>query len=623
MPSTTSISMATTPKLEPSKVLLTIAADGTQRLASTLPLQPYDDHMGKRLEFWARTTPDQPFVAQRDSFGRWQTITYRQMLTQARSIGQAFLSRGLSAEKPVVIVSENSLDHLVISMGAMLVGIPWAPLSAAYALHTSGHERLRHMFDTLTPGLVFASNERYLSSISACLTSETELVLSRASHSDGVTQLSDLLNTFPTTEVDIAQAGIKADTIAKFLFTSGSTKLPKAVVNTHRMWCSNQQMLKQCLQLSNDIKPVLVDWLPWSHTFGGNHNVGLVLYNGGTLYIDEGTPTQQGMAQTLQNLREVSPTHYFNVPKGFEELAIALERDEVLADSLFRHLALFMYAGAGLPQPVWDRLDAAALKSKGALVPMATSLGMTETGPACTFAMGAHLKAGELGSPCPGVEIKLVPHSDKFEIRYRGPQIMPGYWRAPELTAEAFDEEGYLRTGDAVKLIDISSPELGLQFDGRIAEDFKLTTGTFVSTGPLRARVIAAGAPYIQDVTVTGLNRSEVGLIVFPQLTACRLLAGLDVDALIQTVLDHEAIRNFFQGLAQHLWDEGGGSAGRVARFIVVHEPPSLQAGELTDKGSLNHANVLRHRAADIEALYGGSELSTGGFIVMPAIGLQ
>ena len=571
--------------------------------------------MGDRLVHWAEHAPDRPFVAQRGADGQWRSINYAQMLGHARAVGQALLARGLSAERPVAIVGGNSLDHAVLSMGAMLVGIPWAPLSVAYALHASGHLRLCQMMDTLTPGLVFAGDQRFLTAINAGVPAGTELVIPEPMPGSGATPWRDLLQTAPTRQVSEAQSAVRPDSVVKFLFTSGSTRQPKAVINTHRMWCSNQQMLRQCLELNESTPPVLVDWLPWSHTFGGNHNLGLVLYNGGTLYIDEGSPTPQGMAQTLRNLRDISPTHYFNVPKGFEELAIALEHDEALAHSLFRRLKLFMYAGAGLAQPVWDRLNAAAIKDRGSIVPMATSLGMTETGPACTFAIGEHLKAGELGVPCPGVEIKLVPHAGKQEIRYRGPQVTPGYWRAPGLTAEAFDEEGFLRTGDTVRLVDANQPRLGLLFDGRIAEDFKLSTGTFVSVGPLRARAIAAGAPCIQDATLTGLNRDEVGLLVFPQWAACRALAGLNTESSMSEVLTHAAVQRFFQSLVQRLWNEGGGSAGRVARLMLMREPPSLVAGELTDKGSLNHANVLRHREADVEALYSGESASGRVFI--------
>jgi feruloyl-CoA synthase len=367
-------------------------------------------------------------------------------------------------------------------------------------------------------------------------------------------------------------------------------------------------MLRQAFAFMADEPPVLVDWLPWNHTFGGNHNVGITLYNGGTLYIDDGKPTPQGMAETLRNLREISPTMYFNVPKGFEEIVRAMDSDTVLRETLFRRVKAFMFAGAGLSQAVWDRLDAHAERAIGMRVRMFTGLGMTETAPSCTFALGADVRANWIGLPCPGVEVKLVPMGDKTEVRFRGPNVMPGYWRAPEQTAQAFDEEGFYRTGDAVKFVDPADPQRGLLFDGRVAEDFKLSTGTFVSVGPLRGKVVLAGAPYVQDAVVTGLNRNDLGLLVFPRVDECCELAGLPSGTGLAEVMHHPKVRGFFQDLVDRLWREGTGSANRVARMHVLVEPPSIDKGEVTDKGSINQRAVLTHRAALVEALYEGSD---------------
>ncbi len=363
-----------------------------------------------------------------------------------------------------------------------------------------------------------------------------------------------------------------------------------------------------------DEPPVLLDWLPWNHTFGGNHNVGLTLYNGGTLYIDEGKPTDKGIATTIRNLREISPTIYFNVPKGFEYLAAAMETDETLRRSLFARVRVFMFAGAGLSQAVWDQLDRLGERTVGERIPVFTGLGMTETAPSCTFAVrAAEVRSGHIGLPCPGVEVKLVPDGNdshaKVEVRFRGPNVMPGYWREPELSAEAFDEEGFYRTGDAVRWVDPDVPGKGLLFDGRIAEDFKLDTGTFVSVGPLRAKVVAEGAPCIQDVVVTGLNRSEIGVMLFPRLDECRRLAGLPADAERDParLLEHPKVREFFQGVVDRLWAAGTGSASRVARAVVLTEPPAIDKGEVTDKGSINQRAVLVQRADLVEALYAGT----------------
>jgi len=351
---------------------------------------------------------------------------------------------------------------------------------------------------------------------------------------------------------------------------------------------------------------VLVDWLPWNHTFGGNHNVGLTIYNGGTLYIDEGKPTPALIGETLRNLREISPTAYFNVPKGFEEIANALEIDEVLRARFFEDLKMCFFAGAGLSQPVWDKLDRVAEQACGERIRMLTGLGMTETAPFAVCANAEVVKSGHIGLPAPGMELKLVPAGDKTELRYRGPNVTPGFWRAPQQTAESFDEEGYYCSGDAVHGIDPAHPERGLVFDGRTAEDFKLSTGTFVSVGPLRARVIAGGDPCVQDAVVTGLNRDEIGLLIFPRLDACRAFAGLDAKAPAAEVLAARPVQAFFQHLLDGLWAGGTGSATRVARALVLAEPPSIDLGEVTDKGSINQRAVLTHRAALVDRLYAG-----------------
>jgi feruloyl-CoA synthase len=435
-----------------------------------------------------------------------------------------------------------------------------------------------------------------------------------------VTPFDALLGTAPGAAVDAAHAQVGPDTIAKFLFTSGSTRVPKGVINTHRMLCSNQQMLCQAMAFLADEPPVLVDWLPWNHTFGGNHNTGITIYNGGTLYIDDGKPTAQGIGETLRNLREISPTVYFNVPKGFEEIVAAMRSDDVLRQSLFARVKAFMFAGAGLSQPVWDELDRIAEQTIGERVPMITGLGMTETAPSCTFALRAgDVRSGHIGLPCPGVEVKLVPAGGKTEIRFRGPNVMPGYWRLPEATAHAFDEEGFYRTGDAVKWIDPADPRKGLMFDGRIAEDFKLSTGTFVSVGPLRARIIAAGAPCVQDAVITGIDRDDVGMLVFPRLDECRKLAAIGDDVGAGEVLRHPVVRAHFQSLVDRMWREGTGSASRVARAHVMSVPPSIDRDEVTDKGSINQQAVLRQRAALVEALY--RDAGTDDGILLPRTG--
>ena len=582
-------------------------SDGSQVLRSTEPLEAYPERLSDRLAHWAREAPDRTLVAQRGKEGEWRRITYAQMLDRAQRIGQALLQHGLSPERPIAILSENDLDHLTLALGAMWVGIPYAPISSAYSLVSDDFAKLRHIVKTITPGLVFASGPRYARAITTVVAPDVAVILSEGSiHGRETTSFAALLETPAGPEAAAAHDATHADTIVKFLFTSGSTKDPKGVVNTNRMMAANQQMLRQVLAFLADEPPVMVDWLPWNHTFGGNHNVGITLYNGGTLHIDDGKPTPKGIAQTLRNLREISPTIYFNVPKGFEEIAGAMEDDDALRETLFRRVKAFMFAGAGLSQSVWDRLDHHAERTVGERVRMITGLGMTETAPSCTFAVGTDVKAGWIGLPVPGVEVKLVPQADKTEIRFRGPNVMPGYWRAPQQTAEAFDEEGYYRTGDAVRFVDPSRPDDGLMFDGRLAEDFKLSTGTFVHVGSLRSKIAALGAPLVADSVIAGLNHDDISALLIPRLDECRKLSGLAPSIDAGEVLAHPAVRDFFQRLVDTLWREGTGSANRVARAHVLKDPPSLDTGEMTDKGSINQRAVLTRRADLVEALYSG-----------------
>ena len=579
---------------------------GGHVLRSVEPLGPAPARLTDCLQHWAQAVPGRTFAARRaPGGGDWVRITYAQMLDRARRIGQTLLDHGLSAERPVAILSDNDLEHLSLAMGAMWAGVPVVPVSPAYSLLSQDHGKLRHILGVVTPGLVFAASPAYARAIEAVVPVGTPVVLTDGLLSGRATRtFGELLATEPGAAVDAANARIGPDTIVKFLFTSGSTREPKGVINTHRMLCSNQQMLRQAMGFLADEPPVLVDWLPWNHTFGGNHNVGICLVNGGTLYIDEGKPTAKGIAQTLSNLREIAPTVYFNVPKGFEELSLAMESDDALRRQLFSRVQAFMFAGAGLSQAVWDRLDRQAEATVGERIRIITGLGMTETAPSCTFAVWPGAQSGHIGLPCPGVEVKLVPQDGKLEIRFRGPNVMPGYWRAPEQTAEAFDEEGYYRTGDAARFVDPADPSRGLAFDGRIAEDFKLSSGTFVSVGPLRARVIAGGDPVVWDAVVAGQDRDDIGLLIFPRLEEVRARFGLDAGLPAAEVLATAPVRTFFQALMDRLWAEGTGSASRPGRALLLVDPPHIDRGEVTDKGSINQRAVLKHRAALVDRLY-------------------
>ncbi|RZJ00154.1 MAG: feruloyl-CoA synthase, partial [Rubrivivax sp.] len=591
--------------------------DGTRYVRADSELQAHPRRMTDPLLHWAGRVPQQLFMAQRErladgSLGDWQGITWAEAVQKARAIGQALLDRGLSAERPVVILSENGLDHALVALGCLYVGIPWCPASPAYSIVSQDYDKLRHVLGTLTPGLVFAADgARYARAITAAVAPDVEVVLSSGDvPGRQTTPLAALLATQPTPAVEAAREATGPDTIVKFLFTSGSTKMPKAVINTHGMWCANQQQMRQSMPVLHTDEegqhPVLVDWLPWNHTFGGNHNVGMVIYNGGTLYIDDGKPTPALMHETLRNLREVAPTVYFNVPTGFEAIANAMKTDAQLRKTLLSRVKMFFYSGAALAQPVWDSLHATQESEVGERIVMGTGLGMTESSPFAVFVTNPNVKAGYIGVPTPGMELKLVPVDGKTEVRYKGPNITPGYWRSPDATAEAFDEEGFFSTGDAVQWIDDADVHQGLKFDGRIAEDFKLATGTFVSVGPMRAKIIAAGAPYVQDVVLTGINLKEVGALVFPT-GAVRQLSGLPADAPMQAVVESAPVQARMQQLVNDLAKTATGSANRIARLHVLSEPASIDKGEVTDKGSINQRSVLKHRDALVQALHEGT----------------
>ena len=592
-----------------TRVTLRDGAPGTHYLSADQQLQPFAHRMTDRLQHWAQTKPDQIFMARRvkqadGSLGEWKHITYAHAWQTARSIAQGLIHRGLSVERPVVILSENSLEHALLALGCMLAGVPFVPTSPPYSLISVDYDKLKHVLQTVTPGLVFASDARYAKAIAATVERDMEVVMVEGAV-DGrmVTPFESLCATIATPAVDAAIAATGPDTIVKFLFTSGSTKMPKAVINTQRLWCANQQQMAQSMPVLAEKELVLVDWLPWNHTFGGNHNVGMVLYHGGTLYIDDGKPTPALIGETLRNLREIAPTVYFNVPTGFEAIANAMQTDDLLRKTLLSRVQMFFYAGAALAQPIWDSLYESQEREVGERIVMGTGLGMTESGPFGIFVTNPFVHAGDLGVPAPGLELKLVDMQGKTEVRYRGPNITPGYWRNAEETAGAFDEEGFFKTGDAVKWIDETDVHLGLKFDGRIAEDFKLATGTFVSVGPMRGKIIAAGAPYIQDVVITGLNMKEVGAMVFPT-AAVRALSGMAADAPLSDVLASAPVLAKFQNIVNELAKTATGSANRIARLCLLSEPPTIDKGEVTDKGSINQRSVLTHRADTVTALH-------------------
>ncbi len=594
-------------RLGPLDVAIDRRPDGTIYLKNKHPLGGFAERITDRLIHWAAVSPARTFLAERGSDGAWRRLTYRDALDRVRALGAALLSRGLSAERPLLILSGNDLEHAVLGLAALYVGIPYTPLSPAYSLISTDFGKLRYIVDLMTPGLVFAADgARFGRAIAATVAPEVEIVVTRNPvPGRPTTLLSELLATSAGPSVDAAHAKIGPDTVAKILFTSGSTGMPKGVINTQRMLCANQQQLRTHFAYFQDEPPVILDWSPWNHTAGGNHNFNMVLYHGGSFYIDDGKPMPGAIEATVRNLREVSPTWYFNVPRGYEALIPFLRQDEVLRRSFFKDLRILYYAAASMAQHIWDALDEVASATYGERILMLTGLGSTETAPFALSAGHGMSAAGLVGLPTAGIELKLVPMEGKLEARIRGPNVTPGYWRQPELTEKAFDEEGYYKFGDALRFADPADVRKGLVFDGRVAEDFKLATGTWVNVGPLRAAFIDHFAPLVQDVVIAGMGRDEIGALVFVDAVACRRLCpDLPLDTPLRTLFAAPTLRDAFQARLQSFAVQSTGSSNRVVSILLLEEPPSLDGGEMTDKGSINQRAVLSRRAALVDELY-------------------
>jgi feruloyl-CoA synthase len=587
-------------------------SDGTIYLRPKTPLGDYPRRLTDRLHHWARATPANVFMAERTAHGAWRKLSYAELLDASRRIASALLNRGLSAERPVVILSGNAIDHALIAFGALYAGIPFCPVSPAYSLISRDFGKLSYVMKLLTPGLVFADDAgKFAEALSANVPAGVEIaVTSGVLPGRDVTKLADILKTPLHQDLDATHEKIGPDTIAKFLLTSGSTGNPKAVINTQRMICANQVMIRETMAFLKDEPPVIVDWLPWNHTFGGNHNIGLTLYNGGSMYLDQGKPMPGGIEETVRNLREVSPTVYFNVPKGYESLLPYLRDDASLRDKFFSRLHAMFFSGAALSPFVWNSLDELSVQATGARVPMLTGLGATETAPFFMSVNPRTSRSGHVGLPVPGNDAKLVPNNGKLEVRASGPNVTPGYWRQPELTKAAFDEEGFYKFGDAIKPADANDFDAGFDFDGRIAEDFKLASGTWVSVGPLRARFIAACAPLVRDVVIAGINCDEISALVILDLDGCRLInPRLSADDIASAAND-ASIRAAFRERFQKLMAAATGSSNRITRAVLLDAPLSIDRGEVTDKGSINQRAVLEHRNELVEELYAATPSS-------------
>ncbi|MFL6970600.1 MAG: feruloyl-CoA synthase [Xanthobacteraceae bacterium] len=580
--------------------------DGAFRMRSRTPLEAYEPSLARLFRAAVDAAPSRVFLAERDASGGWRKLRYEEARATVDALAAGLIARGLSAERPVMILSGNSIDHALLMLAGHTAGIPVCPISVAYSLQSHDHVKLKHVAALLNPGLVYvADTAPFARALEVLDLDGCELVASRNSTNlPGVTLLEQLAREPAGSAVEQAAAAITADTVAKILFTSGSTGIPKGVINTHGMLTANQQQVLQLWPFVTEQPLVLVDWLPWNHTFGGNHNFNLVLRHAGTLYLDGGKPMPGLIEQTVRNLTEVSPTICFNVPVGYAALMPYLERDEAFAHSFFAQLRLIFYAGAALPQDLWQRLEGLSARVTGERIPMTSSWGMTETSPMATMAHFLIDRAGPIGVPAPGVEIKLVPTAAKLEIRVRGPNVTPGYWKRPDLTAAAFDQEGFYKPGDAVRFTDPADPAKGIVFDGRLAEDFKLMTGTWVHVGALRVGVLAATSPALQDAVVTGENRDFIGLMAWLNIAGCRTLIGEGAAAAPDALAKDPAVREHVRS-ALRKWNAAHtGASQRIARALMLTEPPSIDANEITDKGYVNQRLALERRQADVERLF-------------------
>jgi len=589
----------TIPDFAPPLVEVEKLDNGRLIVRSPVALEPYARHLMEYLIKWAGDAPKRTFLAERDGPGKWTKISYGDTFATVRGIAQGLLDRGLDAGNPIMILSENSIENALLQLAAMYIGVPVVPVSPAYSLMSDDFGKLRHVFDLVQPGLIFAANGMtYSKALEALDLAGVEVI----THQD----FAALEDTEPSSAVEEALSEVGPDSVAKILFTSGSTGKPKGVLNTHRMLCSNQQAMAQVWPFVAKRPPVLLDWLPWHHTFGGNHNFNMILRNGGTLYIDAGKPTPALFERSVTNLRDVAPTAYFNVPSGYGMLLPYLEQDNDLRDHFFSRLEMIFYAAAALPQNMWDRLEKLSLAARGKKIPMTAAWGSTETAPLVTSVHFPIDTAGVIGLPVPGSELKLVPNGGKLEVRVKGPNVTPGYYKDPEQFAEATDEDGFYKIGDAVKFADPDDPSKGLLFDGRVAEDFKLMTGSWVNVGELRIKAISAGAPIIQDAVVTGHDREEVGLLIFPNIAGAARVAGLDPSASVAEIAADEKVQETLrQGLASYN-RKNPASSTRIGRVLFLTEPPNVDADEITDKGYISQRAVLDRRAEMVTRLYQG-----------------
>lgn len=594
-------------KYAPHKVEQDLRADGTTLYRSTGTLGAFAEKSSDWVHQWAEKTPDVVFLAERDGAG-WRSETYGATLQKVRAIAAALSGRGLNANTPIIVMSGNGVDHGLLLLAAQYIGVPTVPVAEQYSLIPGAHGRLQEVIELVKPAMAYVVDAvQYGDALKLPALDGVEIVASHGA-TNGVTTFESLLKGDSDVDVDAANALVGPDTVAKILMTSGSTSSPKGVLTTQRMMCVNQTQVSDALPFLRAAPPRLMDWLPWNHVFGGSQNFNMMLSNGGSLYIDDGKPTKAAFGRTLENLALMTGTLAFNVPVGFSMLLGALKQDDALRKSFFADLDMVFYAGASLPQDVWEGFEEMAMEVQGSVPLMTSSWGLTETAPACLLQHQPIERSGIVGVPLNGVTVKMIPNEElRYEVRVKGPNIMPGYFNNPEKTSESFDEEGFFITGDAMKYVDEAKPELGLRFDGRISDDFKLLTGTWVRATAIRMEMLASLAPLAAEVVVTGHDRGEIGVFIFPDAAAVKE-AGFDISAVDDGVvvcpaLAAELSKRLGARAAQH-----SGSSTRVARALVLSDAPSLVAGEVTAKGNLNFRKILAQRASQLERLYSAAD---------------
>jgi feruloyl-CoA synthase len=580
-------------------------ADGTILLRRRESLEPHPTSWNQRLAHWAALTPDRIFLTEAARDGRRRSITYAEMLHRVMRVGEALLALGASPERPVAILGENTIDVAAVTLAALWVGVPASPVSPAYALAAPDYVKLIEVLAALGPAVAYVGNtDRYGDAVRTAFAADIPLIVSgKPIEGRSCREIRTLARATLNGSGLVANRKVGPDTIGKILFTSGSSGTPKPAIIPHGMLAANRQQNTQVFPFMMEEPPEMVDWLPWHHTFGGNNNFGFALWCGGTLHIDDGRPTPQGIERTVDLLRRFPPTIYFNTPNGFDMLLPHLKADRAFAERFFSRLKLIQYGGALLPEHIWRGIDEAAVATVGMRILIVSGIGSTECGSTATNSSWEQHRKPEAGLPVAGVEAKLVPVEDTWELRLRGACVSPGYWHRPDLTAAAFDEEGYFKLGDAVKPVDGDFAN-GILFDGRISDNFKLSTGTWVSSGNLRTRLIAALAPVLKDAVITGHNRNEVGAIGFPDLDAVRTITAQSSRASDAEVLSHPALRSWLESRLDALATGAKGSSERIARFVLEAEPPSLDNGELTDKSVAAARVVLTRRAEVVEELH-------------------